>query len=173
MKMNRKPVLFSLVVLLAFTIATFLSAQSYEKLLDLLVDLPGYSGEEPKGMDMNYDDMKAINVTREYEKGDSKLQAGIIVGQQASGVWNPSYQKGLKMETSDGLMEVTEQNGFMLFHSYNKGKHEGMIAVLIEKAGAGGGAVFVFSYRGVDDKKGMSLAEKFDWKKIQSRVKSL
>ena len=171
--MKSKAVLLSLALLLTFTGAAVLSAQSYKALTDLLIDLPGYSGEAPKGMDMTHEDMKAITATREYEKGDSKLQAGIIVGQQASGVWNPSYQKGLRMETSDGLMEVTEQNGFMMFHSYNKGKHEGMIAVLIEKGDAGGGAVFVFSYRGIDDKAGLSLAEKFDWKKIQTKVKGL
>jgi hypothetical protein len=172
--MNRKPVLYTLIVLLVFAAATVLSAQSYEKLTDLLVDLPGYSGKAPEGMDMTYQEMKAVTATREYEKGESKLHAAIIVGQQASGVWNPSYQKGLKMETSDGLMEVTEQKGFLMFHSYNKGKREGMIAVAIEQAKeAGEGVVFVFSYRGIDDKEGLSLAEKFDWKKIQSRVKSL
>jgi hypothetical protein len=172
--MNRKAVLCILIVLLAFAAATVLSAQSYEKLTDLLVDLPGYSGKAPEGMDMTYQEMKAVTTTREYEKGESKLHAAIIVGQQASGVWNPSYQKGFKMETSDGLMEVTEKKGFLMFHSYAKDKREGMIAVLIEPAKeAGSGSVFVFSYRGIDDKEGLSLAEKFDWKKIQSRVKSL
>ncbi|MBN2322612.1 MAG: hypothetical protein JXQ30_02660 [Spirochaetes bacterium] len=172
--MNKKPVVFTLVVFAAFAAATLLSAQSYEKLKDLLIDVPGYSGNAPEGMDMTYEDMKAITATREYEKGDSKLHAAIIVGQQASGVWNPSYQKGFKMETSDGLMEVTEKKGFLLFHSYAKDKREGMIAVLIEPAKeAGSGSVFVFSYRGIEDKEGLSLAEKFDWKKIQSRVKGL
>jgi hypothetical protein len=149
--------------------------QSYKNLLPLLVDLPGYRGEDPEGMDVSSTDLKAVSVSREYSKGESELHAGILVGQQSAGVWNPGYQEGLKMETPEGLMEVKQEGGFLMFHSYNKSKQEGMIAVLLDKGGAegNGGAVFVFAYKGIDNKDGLSLAKKFDWKKIQAKVQGL
>ena len=173
--MKRKSVIYLLVILTTFAAATSLTAQSYKALLPLLVDLPGYKADDAEGMDVSYNDLKAVSVSREYEKKDAELHAGILVGQQSAGVWNPGYQDGFKMESSEGLMEVKEEGGFLMFHSYNKGKKEGMIAVLLAENGADGkgGAVFVFAYRGIGDSDGISLSKKFDWKKMRAEVKSL
>jgi len=175
MIVKSKAFLCCLAALILLIPAASIFPQSYETLLSLLVDIPGYSGEEPEGMDVSSSDLKAVSVSREYSKGESELHAGILVGQQSAGVWNPGYQEGLKMETPDGIMEVKEEGGFLMFHSYNKKKQEGMIAVLLEKGGAdvGGGAVFVFAYKGIDNKDGLSLAKKFDWKKIKAKVQGL
>ena len=175
MIVKRKAFLGCLAALILLIPAASIFPQSYETLLSFLVDLPGYSGEEPEGMDVSSSDLKAVSVSWEYSKGASELHAGILVGQQSAGVWNPGYQEGLKMETPDGIMEVKGEDGFMMFHSYNKGKKEGMIAVLLDKgdAGGGGGAVFVFAYKGIDNNEGLSLAKRFDWKKIKEKVQSL
>ncbi|HUT65812.1 MAG TPA: hypothetical protein VMZ05_06650 [Spirochaetota bacterium] len=175
MIVKSKAFLCCLAALILLIPAVSIFPQSYETLLSLLVDLPGYSGEEPEGMDVSSSDLKAVSVSREYSKGESELHAGILVGQQSAGVWNPGYQEGLKMETPEGLMEVKGEGGFLVFHSYNKKKQEGMIAVLLDKGGAdgGGGAVFVFAYKGIDNNEGLSLAKKFDWKKIKAKTQGL
>ena len=175
MIVNRKAFLGCLAALILLIPAASIFPQSYETLLPLLVDLPGYSGEDPEGMDVSSSDLKAVSVSREYSKGESELHAGILVGQQSAGVWNPGYQEGLKMETPEGLMEVKQEGGFLIFHSYNKKKQEGMIAVLLDKgtADGGGGAVFVFAYKGIDNNDGLSLAKKFDWKKIKAKTQGL
>ena len=163
---------FSALIILIPAVSIY--PQSYESLLPLLVDLPGYKGEEPEGLDVSSSDLKAVSVSREYSKGESELHAGILVGQQSAGVWNPGYQEGLKMETPEGIMEVKQEGGFLMFHSYNKKKQEGMIAVLLDKGSADtGGAVFVFTYRGIDNENGLSLAKKFDWKKIEAKVQGI
>ena len=175
MIVKRKAFLGCLAALILLIPAASIFPQSYETLLPLLVDLPGYSGEDPEGMDVSSSDLKAVSVSREYSKGESELHAGILVGQQSAGVWNPGYQEGLKMETPEGLMEVKQEGGFLIFHSYNKKKQEGMIAVLLDKgtADGGGGAVFVFAYKGIDNNDGLSLAKKFDWKKIKAKTQGL
>ena len=81
--MTRAKSVFIIVFAAVFVIAAFIGfSQSYNSLLPLLVDLSGWSGESPEGMDFDYGGTKAIAATREYEQGDKNVTAAILVGHQ-------------------------------------------------------------------------------------------
>jgi hypothetical protein len=150
-------------------------SQSYNSLTPLLVDLPGWSGESPEGMDLDYGGTKAITATREYEQGDKTATAAIVVGRQMEGSWNPAYQEGFKMETTDMTMAVESIRGFLVFHTFDKTSSDGVIVVLIQESSpdGSGGAIFSFAFEGVEKAEGMKLAQRFDWNKMKAAVSKL
>jgi hypothetical protein len=166
-----------IVVLVVVCIAAAFSgyAQSYNSLLPLLVDLSGWKGENPEGMDLDYGGSKAITATREYEKGDSSINAAIIVGRQMQGTWNPAYQEGFKMETTEMTMAVERIKGFLVFHTFDKTSSDGVVMVLLQEPSPDGseGAVFTFAFESVGKDEGMKLAQKYDWNKMKSAVTKL
>jgi hypothetical protein len=174
--MARKKSLFIVVLAVVCMIAAFTGySQSYNSLLPLLVDLSGWKGENPEGMDLDYGGSKAITATREYEKGDKNLTAALIVGRQMQGSWNPAYQEGFKMETTEMSMVVESIKGFLVFHTFDKTSSDGLVMVLLQEAspdGSGGG-IFTFAFEGVSSDEGMKLAQKFDWNRMKSAVSKL
>jgi len=174
--MSKEKSLF-IAVLSVVCIATALTgyAQSYNSLLPLLVDLSGWNGEKPQGMEMDYGGAKAITATREYEKGDSDLTAAVIVGRQMQGSWNPAYQEGFKMETTEMSMVVERVNGFLVFHTFDKTSSDGLVMVLLQEASPDGseGAVFTFAFESLSSDEGMKLAQKFNWNKMKAAVLKL
>lgn len=168
--------LFIVVLAAVCMIAAFTGlSQSYNSLLPLLVDLSGWKGESPEGMDLDYSGLKAIAATREYEKGDNNLTAALLVGHQMQGSWNPAYQEGFKMETTEMSMAVERIKGFPVFHTFDKTKSEGVVVVLLHEPSTDGaeGAIFSFAFEGVSRDEGMKLAQKFDWSRMKSAVSKL
>ena len=150
-------------------------SQSYNSLTPLLVDLSGWSGESPEGVDLDYSGTKAIAATREYEQGDKSVTAAILVGRQMQGSWNPGYQEGFKMETTEISMAVESIKGFLVFHTFDKTSSEGVVVVLLQETSPDGseGAIFSFAFEGLSRDEGMKLAQKFDWSSMKSAVLKL
>ena len=174
--MARKKSLFIVVLAAICMIAAFTGySQSYNSLLPLLVDLSGWNGENPEGMDLDYGGTIAITAAREYEKGDSSITAALIVGHQMQGTWNPAYQEGFKMETTEMSMVVERIKGFLVFHTFDKTSSDGLVMVLLQESSpdGSGGAIFTFAFESVGRDEGMKLAQKFDWNKMKSAVSKL
>ena len=163
-----------MIVLLCLLILPVSAAvcQTAQDFVPLLINLSGWEGSEPETVELTMQDMKSIVVSRDYSKGDQSLKAGIMVGQQTTGIWNPAYQEGFKMEAGSNLMEVKMQGGYLIMHTYNGDEREGMFVVLLQEVSPDGrsGAMFVFSYEGMDDSEGQKLAGKFDWGAMKSKL---
>lgn len=174
--MTRGKSVFIIVFAVVFVSAAFIGfSQSYNSLLPLLVDLSGWSGESPEGMDFDYGGTKAIAATREYEQGDKNVTAAILVGRQMEGSWNPAFQEGFKMETTEMSMVVEQIKGFLVFHTFDKTSSEGVVVVLIQEPAPDGseGAIFSFAFEGVSRDEGMKLAQKFDWNRMKTAFSKL
>ena len=174
--MNNVKKCFLFIIILAFSFLPLeLYADAYESLFPLLIDLSGWDGEAPDGVDMSYTGMRAITATREYGNGDKKIEVAILIGMQTMGAWNPGYQEGFKMETTDTLMEVKKINGFPVFYTYEKDEHSGAIMVLVQEAlnKPDSGAVFLFNFKGLKIEEAHKVAQEFNWKKIKEKIEKL
>jgi len=155
--------------------AILVYAASYEAFFPFLINLSGWEAEKPDGADINMAGVTAISAARKYTSGNKKFEAAILIGQMMMGAWNPGYQEGFKMETPDIMMEIKKINGFMVFNSYEKNKSSGLIMVLLKEAMMEGsaGAVFSFSFNGIESEAALKLAQKYDWKKVKEKVEEI
>ena len=174
--MKTKKILLMLLILIFILYPTILVyAASYEAFFPFLINLSGWEAEKADGADIDMSGMTAITAAREYTSGNKKFEAAILIGQMMAGAWNPGYQEGFKMETPDIVMEVKKINGFMVFNSYEKNRSSGLIMVLLKEAVVEGsaGAVFSFSFNGIESEEALKLAQKFDWKKVKEKVEEI
>jgi hypothetical protein len=169
-------------MLLIFVISIFVLipalsvyAASYEDFFPFLIELSGWKAEKPDGADIKMAGQVSISAARKYSSGDKEFEAAILIGQMMMGAWNIGYQEGFKMETPDMMMEVKKINGFMVFNSYEKNKSSGLIMVLLNEATSEGstGAVFSFSFVGMNGEEAVKLAQKFDWEKVKTKVEKI
>jgi len=146
-----------------------------ENLAPLLTDLEGWEADKAEVTDATFQNFRTINVSREYEKDDQTLDASIVIGYQAAVMWNPMYYEGFKMEAEDSIVDVKKTDGFFVFHSYQKSDKTGMCVVLLQETSQQErtGAIFAFSYEGIEDSEGLELAKKFDWKKMSEIAKEI
>jgi hypothetical protein len=151
-------------------------AQSHESLFPLLVTISGWDADSPEGMDMSSSGMKAITAAKNYSQGNKSFSASIIVGLMAQGMWNPAYQEGFMLETTEVSLKVERIKGFFVLHSFEKDKSGGAIIVLINEPSAEGssdGAIFAVSFENMDAGEGLKIAQKFDWNDMKSQVSKL
>lgn len=163
------------IVYLLFVLPVSVLCQKAQDFVPLLIDLEGWEADEAEVLDVSFQDFRGVNVRREYEKDEQSLDVNVMVGFQAAGLWNPVYYDGFKMEAGDAIMDVKKTDGFFVFHNYQKSEKAGMCVVLLEETSQEKktGAVFVFSYEGIEDKEGVELAKKFDWKKMSEIAKAI
>jgi hypothetical protein len=160
-------------VVLGVFITVFFSiahAGQYESLSPLLVDLKGWQAEPAQGMDMDMGGTKIIQAVRKYTRNASKADAMVMVGNsmmtQALGM------QSMQMETAEAKVKVSTIDGYQVSTHHSKTDNEG--AVIVSFSGTGQlGALFVFHYKGLDEKEGLSTAKKFDWKKMERQAKNL
>ena len=162
-------------VCLLFILPVSILCQKAQDFVPLLIDLEGWEADEAEVVEVSYQDFKGLSVRREYERDEQSLDATIMIGFQAAGLWNPMYYDGFKMEAGDAIMDVKKTDGFFVFHNYQKSEKAGMCVVLLEETSQEKktGAVFVFSYNEIEDKEGVELAKKFDWKKMSEIAKTI
>ncbi len=146
-----------------------------EDLVPLLIDLEGWDGDEAEVTDVSFQNFRGISVSREYQRDEQTLDASIVIGYQAAGMWNPMYYDGFKMEGGDAVLDVKKMDDFLVFHSYQKPDKAGMCIVLLQQTSQQerSGAVFAFSYEGIEDSEGRELSQKFNWKKISEIIKEI
>ena len=80
--------------------------QSFQRFLPLLVDLPGWKGNKPDGVSMESAGNSMVAATREYERGDARLNVQILVGPAAQGAL-ATINSGMKIETSEARMSTS------------------------------------------------------------------
>ena len=176
-KIMKSKKIFTIIPLLCFFffLAVIGMCEKPEDLVPLLIDLEGWEADEAEVDDVTFQNFRGINVRREYEKDDQTLDASIVIGYQAAGMWNPMYYEGFKVEANDSVLDVKKTDGFFIFHSYQKPDKAGMCIVLLQQTSQQerSGAVFAFSYEGIEDSEGRELAQKFDWKKMSEIIKEI
>jgi hypothetical protein len=168
--MQKKIGILLAVLFLAMTAPAGLFAASFDPLLPLLVDLPGWKADAAEGIDMAQAGMSGITVFREYTSGGKGLTATILVGAQAGLTWTAAYKEGFKQDTTEGSGEVRKVNGFLVYLVYDKtDASTGLIVLLLQPVAdkAGSGALFALDLGTMPLDEGLKLAQKFDWTKMK------
>ena len=152
-------------------VAAAVHAESYQTLYPCFIDLSGWTGSEPTGMNMNMSGMVMINSTRTYSKGNKKLTAMIMKGNQAFGMGG-MQGSGMHMESPEVNINIKTINGFQVHTVYDKEENSGAVTVFLTDKQTGG-AFFTLTYTEISESEAIGLAKKFDWKKIKSKAQSL
>jgi hypothetical protein len=162
----RSIILALLLMLPVLSAATSARAdQSYQRLMPLLIDLDGWQGKKPDGMSMDMPNGSMTTATREYQNGPARANASVIVGQTAVGALAPMVT-GMNLTTSEGHMITDTIQGMKVLKTYTTAQKSGALVVALDKD-----AMFSFSYSGLPEDEALALAQKFDWKAIQSAAK--
>jgi hypothetical protein len=161
---------FSLVLLVLFSLAAGPApAQQYSnQLKKLLIDLPGWNGEDPEGADMSFNQITMITAARAYNKGNATLNVGIIIG----GASNVDKIPKTTYETEEGFLRIEKVKGYDTYISYNKKDKSGSIFVLLATNPHSG--ILTFTFEGIDWSTALDLAKKYDWdamKKVAESIK--
>ncbi len=162
------------ILLVSFVIlfmAAVVQAESYQTLYPCLINLSGWTGGEPTGMNMNMSGMVMVNATRAYSKGNKELTVMIMKGSQAFGMGGMQSQ-GMHMDTPEANMNIQTINGFQVQTVYDKEENSGAVTVFLTHEEAGG-AFFILSYAGISESEAIGLAKKFDWERIKNKVESV
>jgi hypothetical protein len=152
------------------------SAASYDSLLPLLLDLPGWDAEPADGADASVQGMRTVTVYRNYESGDRRFEVNLLLGTQAGMTWMPNYQEGFRIETPEGLMEVKRIAGFLLYYTFEQASNSGGMVVLIKEAAPSNpntGAVFTISFEGLPLDEALNTAQLFNWAEMKEQVAKL
>jgi len=140
--------------------------QAFQRFLPLLVDLQGWEGKKPDGMSMEMSNMSMTTANRDYEKGSAQVHASVMMGQSAAGALAP-LQNAMNIQTSDGHMITATMHGMPVLKSFNTKDKSGSLVV-----GLGKEALFSFAYNGITEDEALALAEKFDWKALQTATQA-
>jgi hypothetical protein len=140
--------------------------QAFQRFLPLLVELDGWQGKKPDGASMEMANMSMTTANRDYTKGSSELHASVVVGQSAVAALAP-LQNAMNIQTTDGHMITTSMHGMNVLKGYNNKDKSGSLIVGISKD-----AMFSLSYKNITEDEALALAEKFDWKAIQTAAQT-
>jgi hypothetical protein len=150
------------------------AAESYEELYPYLVDLPGWSAQNPEGADFRPAGVHMLGAEREYRKGDMWLKVSIAIGQQAAALWTPDLREGLNVKTPEGQVTVEWNNGYLVASEHKTADRSGKLIIRLldpEEVGMQNGALLSFTYSGMDRPQVEEIARRFDWKAIQEKVR--
>ena len=140
--------------------------QAFQRFLPLLVDLDGWTGKKADGMSMDMANMSMTTATRDYTKGSAEVHASVMVGQAAVGALAP-LQNTMNIQTSDGHMVTSSMHGMNVLKGFNNKDKSGSLIVGLSKD-----AMFSLSYKNLTEDEALALAEKFDWKAIQTAAQT-
>jgi hypothetical protein len=71
--------------------------QRFRRFLPFLVELKGWTGQEPTGFAMENAGMSMVTATREYQRNDARLNAGLVSCPLAAAFTSPNA--GMNIET--------------------------------------------------------------------------
>jgi hypothetical protein len=146
------------------TLASTAQAQAFQRFTPLLIDLPGWQGGKPDGIAMEIPGSSMITATREYQRGEARLNAQVLIGAQAQGAAGAAAT-GVKVETSEARMSTSTIDGLPVTRTYTFKDKAGAVMVIL-----GPSAVFMFTFNGVAEDEGLALARRFNWKAIQAAI---
>jgi hypothetical protein len=154
--------LVTLSILWPLGLAPARAQQAFQRVLPLLIDLDGWQGKKPDGMSMEMPNNSMTTATRDYQQGAAQMHAGIVIGQAATGALAP-LQAGMNIQTADGHMITSTISGLSVIKTFNIHQKSGAIMVALAT-----NALFSLSYNGITEEEVLPLAEKFDWKAVQT-----
>ncbi len=160
------------VVYFLFAASIPVYAGQYESLSPFLLDLKGWQAEPAEGMDMDMGGTKIIQAMRQYTQGSKEADAMVMIG---NAMMTQAHAQGMQsgqMETAEAKVEVTTIDGYQVSIHHSKADNEGAVVVVLPGMGQQG-AIFVLHYQGLNENDGLSMAKKFDWKKIEKQAKKL
>jgi hypothetical protein len=138
--------------------------QAFARFIPFLIDLPGWQGKKADGLSMEMPGNSMTTATRQYQRGQARLDASIIIGPAAQGAL-AATRAGLNIETSDGRVSTSTIDGLTVSRNFNIKQKSGAIL-----AALGTSALFSLSFNGIDDEEALGLAKRFDWKAIQAAL---
>ncbi len=161
-----RAILSGLVVLSLLGSLTARADQAFQRFLPLFVDLDGWQGKKPDGASMEMANISMTTANRDYTKGSSELHAVVMVGQSAVAALAP-LQNPMNIQTTEGHMVTSTMHGMPVLKGFNTKDKSGSLIVGVSKD-----AMFSLSYKNMTEDEALALAEKFDWKAIQSAAQS-
>lgn len=138
--------------------------QSFQRFIPFLVDLQGWKGNKPDGVSMEMAGNSMVTATREYERGEARLNAQVIIGPAAQGAL-AATNAGVKIETSDARMSTSTIDGLQVTRTFTISDKSGAILVAL-----GTSALFNLSFNDVAEDEALTLARKFNWKAMQAAI---
>ncbi len=138
--------------------------QAFERFVPLLIDLPGWTGKKADGVAMQMPGNNMITASRDYQRGDARLTAQVIVGSAAQGAL-ATINTGMKFETSEGRMSTSTIDGMTVMQTYSMKDKNGAIMVAL-----GTNAIMNVSFKALAEDEALTLARKFNWRAIQAAV---
>jgi hypothetical protein len=141
-----------------------LAQQSFQRFFPLLVDLPGWKGGKPDGASVEIPGNSMVTATREYRRGEARLNAQIITGPAAQGAL-AATNPGFKVETSDARMSTSTVDGLQVTQTFTFAEKSGSVIVAL-----GPSAMFTLTFNGVPEDEALGFARKFNWKAMQAAV---
>ncbi len=139
-------------------------AQSFQRFYPFLVELQGWTANKPDGMAMDMPGNSMITATREYRRGDARLNAQIVTGPAAQGA-AAATQSNVNIETAEAHMRTATIDGLPVARSYTVKDKSGVILVAL-----GAKAMFSMSFTGIGEDEALAIAKQFDWKGIQAQL---
>ncbi|MCP4615114.1 MAG: hypothetical protein GY844_01630 [Bradyrhizobium sp.] len=152
-----------------FTLSSLSSAradQAFQRFLPLLVDLSGWQGKKADGMSMQMSGASITTATRDYERGPAQLHVSVVIGPAAEGALMP-IESGMKMQTSEGHMITDTMRGMPVMKTFTIKDKTGALMVALSK-----NAMLSFGYEGLTEDEALQLADKFDWKALQTAAQA-
>lgn len=155
-----------------FAVSSPVNAGQYESLSPLLIDLKDWQAGPAQGMDMDMGGTKIIQAVRQYTRDGKEADAMVMIGNTMMTQAHARGMQTMKMETAEAKVNVTTIDGYQVSIHHTKTDNEG--AVIVSLPGTDQlGAIFVFHYKGLSEKDGLSTAKSFDWKKLEKQAKKL
>ena len=142
-------------------------AEPSDYLKPLLIDLKGWKAEKPEGSSMSMGGMKMINAIRNYSKGNSNINATIMISNSAM-----IQGQTATTETSDAKVTSSKINGFNVIQGFNKIDKSGYVLINLAKKTTEG-SLFMINYSGISNKEALKIAKKYNWKEIKTTTSKM
>jgi hypothetical protein len=148
--------------LVALSIVSLPSAvraqQSFQRLIPLLIDLPGWAGPPPGDTAEERIGGRVISASRGYMRGDARFNASVTSGNAALATSNSRI-----FITTKGVTTTSTIDGFQV----TTRSTPVFISIVVT---LGPDAIFGLLFNNVSEDEAMALARKFDWQAIQAMV---
>jgi hypothetical protein len=139
-------------------------AEEYERFFPFLVELEGWSGDAPHGLDLEVPGASFLSAAREYRRDVARLNVSVVTGPTAQGV-TAATAANVDVEAGDTRMRTATIAGLPVARSFTAHDRTGVIMVAL-----GPTAMFSVVFDGVGEDEALALAQRFDWKAIQAVV---
>jgi hypothetical protein len=136
--------------------------ERYAVFFPLLVDLPAWKGNKPQGLTMKVPGI--IIATREYQRGDARVNVSVTAGQSKLTTPAPAGT----VNAGDTRISVAIIDGWQVGRTFNVNDKWGGVKVDIAT-----NAYFMLLFNGVSEDEALKLARQFDWKALQAAAPTL